>query len=236
MRNSLVNYVMLLIKFWYLHWPSLIPVTYSWPGSETSQEAMELFPLVVNAIGVVGSSWETHHSGARSKDLACTSYNFDACFGKAKAEVQGRRTVDFTLRCFFDSGLRFGAVRQLQSGALIHVIGQLCGKFQGEELEQTSVLITDFDVIPSTSSTAPPTPMNTPPRPSRLRFGPAGTHGAPTTQAISASQTPHTRAVSPGRISIDNAEVADGAISDSEDSPRSSKRRRILSSKAESTE
>jgi hypothetical protein len=127
--------------------------------------------------------------------------------------------------------------------SLIHIIGQLCGTFKREGLEQPAILITDFDLIPSRSSYAPPTPMSTPPRPSRLKFGPTGSPNSPTTQAVSVSPSHNNNyppsesvSVSTSDLSIDSTELANGTMSNSEDGSPSLKRRRFLSSKAKSSE
>jgi hypothetical protein len=162
-------------------------------------DILEYFPPVINAIGVAGSSWKFHDSGARSFDLTCTSYNFDASFGKAKtpkSKAPMAKNVDFTLRCFFDTGPRFCYRKQPQPGSLIHVIGQLCGVFEEEDPGSAcpAILITDFDVItlppPNTmSQLTNSTPTNTPMTPytSRIRYRQATSQGSPITPPVSAS-------------------------------------------------
>jgi hypothetical protein len=243
-------------------------------------DILEYFPPVINAIGVAGSSWKIHNSGARSFDLTCTAYNFDAPFGKAKQSKSGRqvsKTVDFTLRCFFDAGLRFGYRKQPQPGSLIHVIGQLCGAFEEKELgsQCPAILITDFDIITlpqpnNMSLLANSTPTNTQmtPRTSRIRYRQVTNQDSPITpppsassaknksnsnselvspptlmSTLSAEETEESEEESSEEESSDtipvpaiSAEVVDDTISDVDDAPRSSKRRRIPTSKVKSME
>lgn len=155
-------------------------------------------------------------------------------------------------------------MKQPQPGAIIHIIGQLCGTFAREGWETPAILITDLDIITKPSPTAS-TPTNTPPRPSRLRYGPTTGHGSPTSIVTSATpahesnysssmpistpismptlpaqeaqdESPDTMQVSTVHTPKHSPEVTDGTISDLEEAPRSSKRRRIPTHKAVSSE
>jgi hypothetical protein len=160
-------------------------------------------------------------------------------------------------------------------GSRLHVVGKLSGLFEGEDplpssQQYPAIRVTDCEPVPSTgtagmSSSPISTPTNTPPRASRLRFGPPTTLVSPTTQAETSSSshtdftsrlmsTIHTgeagepsaessgtilgSSIHPSNSSTNTVTVDDPShsISDSEDAPRSSKRRRIQTSKAKAME
>jgi hypothetical protein len=100
----------------------------------------EWFAPVVNLVGKVGTLAKKHDSGMRSFDVQCTSYN---------PEINGNRKLnEFTLRCFFDTGKRWEAYEPPHSGVLVHIVGQLIGKYKEGNDEKPAVLITDFKVLP----------------------------------------------------------------------------------------
>ena len=75
----------------------------------------------------------------RSFDVRCTSYN-PGVSGKYK-------TSDFILRCFFDTGRRWEAYEPPRAGTLVHIIGQLIGRYKVGHDEKPAVLITDFRAL-----------------------------------------------------------------------------------------
>jgi hypothetical protein len=95
----------------------------------------------MNIVGQSGPHTQTHDSGMRSFDVRCTSYNPEAS-GKYKS-------CEFMVRCFFDIGRRWGSYEPPRAGTLVHVIGQLIGRYKMGGNEEPAVLITDFKILVS---------------------------------------------------------------------------------------
>jgi hypothetical protein len=95
----------------------------------------------VNIVSHVGLLVEKHGSGMRSFNVRCTSYD---------PELSGRyKSSDFMLCCFFDIGRRWEAYEPPRAGTLVHIIGQLIGRYKMGDDGKPAVLITDFKVLVS---------------------------------------------------------------------------------------
>lgn len=118
-----------------------MPNTVSTTSNNDYANILEWFALVVNIVVHVGPVAEKHSSGMRSFDVRCTSYNPEL-LGKYKSS-------DFMLRCFFDIGRRWEAYKPPRAGTLVHIIGQLVGRYKMGDNEKPAALITDFKVLVS---------------------------------------------------------------------------------------
>ena len=114
---------------------------YSLPntGDDNQANIPEWFAPVVNIVGHVGPLGKKHDSGIRSFDVRCTSYNPEA-LGKYKS-------TQFMLRCFFDTGKRWESYEPPRTRTLVHIIGQLIGRYRMDYDEKPAVLITDFKAL-----------------------------------------------------------------------------------------
>jgi hypothetical protein len=77
----------------------------------------------------------------RSFNVRCTSYNPEAD-GKYKS-------CEFMVRCFFDVGRRWESYEPPRVGTLVHIIGQLIGRYKMGGNEEPAVLVTDFKILAS---------------------------------------------------------------------------------------
>ncbi|KFZ23651.1 hypothetical protein V502_01867 [Pseudogymnoascus sp. VKM F-4520 (FW-2644)] len=110
-------------------------------SNDSSANIPEWFAPVVNIVGHAGPLTQRHDSGMRSFDVRCTSYNPEAA-GKYKS-------CEFMTRCFFDTGRRWESYEPPRAGTLVHIIGQLVGRYKMGGNEEPAVLITDYKILVS---------------------------------------------------------------------------------------
>lgn len=93
----------------------------------------------MNIVGHAGPLTQAHDFGMRSFDVRCTSYN---------PEAPGKyESCEFMIRCFFDIGRRWESYEPPRAGTLVHIIGQLIGRYKMSGNEEPTVLITDFKIL-----------------------------------------------------------------------------------------
>src|SRR5436305_6361783 len=95
----------------------------------------------------MGYAGESHD---RSFDLSCSVYNTDT--------KQGH---DFTVRCIFDNNARWRNFTIPRQGSLLHIAGELVGKFRMGDVEHPAILITGYRSLTGalTSESSPATPL-----------------------------------------------------------------------------
>jgi hypothetical protein len=111
------------------------------PCYRNSPNIPEWFALVVNIVGHAGLLTQTHNSRMRSFDVQCTSYNPEA--------PRKYKSCEFMVRCFFDIRRRWESYELPRAGTLVHIIGQLIGRYKISGNEEPAVLITDFKILVS---------------------------------------------------------------------------------------
>ena len=122
----------------------------------------------MNIVGHAGPLAEVHGSGMRSFDVRCNSYNPEAS-GKYKS-------CEFMLRCYFDIGKRWEGYEPPRAGTLVHIIGQLIGRYKMGRDEKPTVMVTDFKILaPSGNANAVASGGGNSPEtitPTKRRYGP----------------------------------------------------------------
>ena len=95
-------------------------------------------------MGYVGTGQE-HSSGCRSFDLTCPIYNIDT-----------KKPLEFVVRCLFDNSVRWKSYSIPRQGALVHIVGNLAGKFHTNVNNSTTrpaILITAYKALGSIATT-----------------------------------------------------------------------------------
>ena len=174
-------------------------ILYRLPNSnDSSANTPEWFAPVVNIVGHAGPLAQTHNSGMRSFNVRCTSYNPEAA-GKYKS-------CEFMVRCFFDIGRRWESYGPPRAGTLVHIIGQLIGRYKMVGNEEPAVLITDFKILASSGKAGTDVSGDSVsaeiPTPTKRKYGPksSGVTGSPLTPETGGGRVTRQRVLSPPKM------------------------------------